>query len=279
MKKILIAFVVSFSLCRPVYAQDELILAVLPFLSAKEIVQKFTPLAEYLSTQMGMKVSIKVGGSFQEHINFIGQDKVDIAYMGPTPYVHLVDKFGKKPLLARLEVNGSAQFCSYIFTRKDGDVKTLGDLKGKSFAYGSRKSTMSFVLPHYTLMQAGIVDDGHEEHAFLKTHSNVALGVLAGDFAAGAIKPSVFKEFEPLGLKVIAESERISEHLFVTRSDLPDQQVQKLRKIFLSIIDSEEGLAALKSINAQATAMVSVQDSDYDNLRKIMETIDALHKH
>lgn len=279
MKPLLITFVVFLSLYRPVYANDELTLAVLPYLPVKDIMQKFSPLAEYLSEQTGKKVSVKVGGSFQEHINFIGQDKADIAYMGPSPYVEMVNKFGNKPLLARLEVDGHAEFCSYIFTRQDSGIKTLEDLKGRSFAYGSRKSTMSFVLPHYTLMQAGIVDNDHEEHVFLKTHSNVALAVLAGDYAAGAIKPSVFREFEPLGLRAIAETERISEHLFITRSDLPDERVQKLRNIFLSISESKQGMEILRSINNQATGMVSVQDSDYDNLRKIMETIDYSHKH
>ena len=279
MKKSLVAVVLSLALSHPVYAQGELTLSVLPFLPAKDILQKFTPLADYLGAQMGMKVSVKVGGSFQEHINYTGQDKVDIAYMGPSPYVEMVNKYGKKPLLARLEVNGQADFCSYIFTRKDSDIKTLADLQGKSFAYGSRKSTMSFVLPHYTLMQAGIVDGNHEEHAFLKTHSNVALGVLAGDFVAGAIKPSVFDEFEPRGLRVIAETERVAEHLFVTRADLPDEQVHKLRSILLSISDSAEGMKALRSINNQATGMVSVQDSDYDNLREIMQKLESFHKH
>ena len=138
---------------------------------------------------------------------------------------------------------------------------------------------MSFVSPHYTLMQAGIVDDAHDEHVFLKTHSNVALAVLAGDYAAGAIKPSVFREFESRGLRTIAETERISEHLFITRSDLPDELVQKLRNIFLLISESEQGMEALRLINDQATGMVAVQDSDYDNLREIMLTVDALYLH
>lgn len=86
MKQLLITFVVFLSLYHPVYANNELTLAVPPYLSVKDIMQKFTPLAAYLSQQTGRKVSVKVGASFQEHINFIGQDKVDIAYMGHSPY-------------------------------------------------------------------------------------------------------------------------------------------------------------------------------------------------
>ena len=100
---------------------------------------------------------------------------------------------------------------------------------------------------------------------------------MAGDYAAGAIKPSVFREFESLGLRIIKETERVSEHLFIARSGLPDEQLQKLRNIFLLISESKQGMGALRAINNQATGMVSVQDSDYDNLRKIMEAIDHTH--
>jgi len=278
MKSFLTILAVYLFMWCPVHAQDKLVLAVLPFLPANEIIEKFTPLAEYISTQTGIEVTVKVGGSFQEHINYTGLDKVDIAYMGPSPYIDMVYKFGKKPLLARLEVDGRADFCGYIITRKDSDIKTIGDLKGKSFAYGSRKSTMSFVLPHYTLMQAGVIGSG-EEHSFLKTHNNVALGVLAGDFSAGAIKPSVYREYEHLGLRIIAETQRVSEHVFVARSDLPSKQVKQLRSIFLSIADSKAGINALRFINDNATGLVPAQDSDYDNLRKIMETTGLSHGH
>ena len=64
MKQLLITFAIFMSLHRPVYANDELTLAVLPYLPVKDIMQNFTPLAEYLSEQTGMKVSVKVGGSF-----------------------------------------------------------------------------------------------------------------------------------------------------------------------------------------------------------------------
>ena len=60
---------------------------------------------------------------------------------------------------------------------------------------------------------------------------------------------------------------------------MPKTEVVKLRNIFLSISVSKEGVKALKFINQQATGLVSVADSDYDNLRKIMKHIDVLHRH
>jgi ABC-type phosphate/phosphonate transport system substrate-binding protein len=110
MKPLLITFAVFLSLYRPVYANNELTLAVLPYLPVKDIMQKFSPLAEYLSQQTGKKVSVKVGGSFQQHINFIGQDKVDIAqgfYIShPMPSDELVPWEKSRINSATLQISG-----------------------------------------------------------------------------------------------------------------------------------------------------------------------------
>ena len=253
-----------------VYAKDSLILAVHPYLSQDELLKKFTPLADYLSKRIGKTVKVRIGSNYEEHIQYIGQDKVDIAYMGPAPYVKLVNQFGEKPILARLEINGHPWFQGNIITRNDSGIKTLEDLKGKRIAFGDPNSTMSYLVPNYMLHKAGVFTDPLTKYQFLYSHSNVALGVLTGDFDAGAVKPEVFKKHEAEGLYTIAMTPRISEHLFVTRSTLPAGLIEALRKIMYEMKDSEDGRAALKAINKNTSALVKASNSDYENLRVII---------
>ena len=277
MKLLLSALFVFLSFWRFCFAADPLILAVHPFLQSDEVIEKFTPLAKYLESQLGTKVVIKVGTNYKEHIDYIGNDMVDVAYMGPSSYVHLVDEYGAKPLLARQEIDGVPSFHGHIIVRNDSAIKSIEDLKGKSFAYGDKESTMSFVVPHYMLSQAGVVKPNHTEHTFLGSHNNVALSVLSGDYDAGAIKPAVFKKYEAKGLRSIAITPEISEHLFVTRSNMPIKEIDKLRDELLSSHRSTEGLAALKIIKDDISRLVPVQESDYDNLRIIMKSVEAAH--
>ena len=98
------------TLCGSVYAAKPLILAVHPFLSHEEVEKKFTPLANYLSDVTGLEIKVRVGSSYKEHIQYVGEDKVDIAYMGPASYVALLIEFGSKPILCKLEVDGRSYF-------------------------------------------------------------------------------------------------------------------------------------------------------------------------
>jgi len=190
--------------------------------------------------------------------------------MGPASYVKMANDFSNKPLLARLEIKGNPWFQGNIIARKDSGITSLTDLKGKHIAYGDPSSTMSYIVPHYMLHKAGIYNDPFTKHQFLYSHSNVALGVLSGDFDAGAVKPAVFRKYEAEGLQIIAKTPKISEHLFVARNDLPELQIEKLRNAMLNIKSSNNGMVALRSIKKSITGLVKVTNSDYENLREII---------
>ncbi|MCK4709923.1 MAG: phosphate/phosphite/phosphonate ABC transporter substrate-binding protein, partial [Gammaproteobacteria bacterium] len=259
------------------HAGKTLILAVHPYLSPEELIKKFTPIANYLSAQTGQTIKVRIGSNYKEHIQYIGENKVDIAYMGPASYVNMTNEFGKKPVLARLEIKGRPWFQGNIITRQDSEINTLDDLKGKRIAYGDPASTMSYIVPHHMLDKAGVFNDPSSKHQFLHSHDNVALGVLSGDFDAGAVKPSVFKKFQAKGLRTIVKTPKISEHLFVTRDNCPTELVDAIRHAMLKIQDSEEGMAALRAIKGNITGLVKADSSDYDNLRKIIIETQAHH--
>ncbi len=247
-----------------------LILGIHPFLSEKELIKRFTPLTSYLEKTIHRKIQIKVASNYQQHISFIGQDRVDIAYLGPSIYIDMVNSYGRKPILARLEVNGKPYFHGKIFTQKNSSIKTLADLKGKSIAFGDPNSTMSTRIPLWLLKQNGVEKSDLGYYQFLNNHSNVAYSVLMGDFDAGATKEAVYNQFESQGLRAIATTPAISEHLFVTSNKLDDETVQKLKQFMLGLNLYTEGPAILNAIKKNVTGLVSATDDDYNNLRDIM---------
>jgi phosphonate transport system substrate-binding protein len=254
---------------------ESLILAVHPYLPPKELVTRFTPLAEYLGRELGRPVSVRVGRDYDEHSEAIGKDSVDIAFLGPAPYTRVVARYGKKPLLARLEIKGQPTFRGTIVTRTDSPLRTLAELKGKRFAFGDPNSTMSHLVPEYLLLKAGVRRRDLTHYQFLGAHNNVALAVLAGDFDAGAVKDEVFRDFAPKGLRALSDTPAISEHLFVTRSTFPPELIDPLRQALLRLKDIPAGMTIMQAINKDMTAMVAVTDSDYDNLRAILKTLEA----
>ncbi len=269
-------FFVSTSPGMAAETQEPLLLGVHPYLAASDLYKRFSPLARYLSKEIGRPINIKIAKDYKEHIDEIGQDKLDIAYMGPASYVRLVDAYGKKHNLARLEINGKPTFQGIFIIRKESRMSRLEDLAGKRFAFGDPNSTMSHLVPRFMMREEGVSVDKLGGYAHLSNHHNVAMGVIAGDFDSGAVKEEIFYQYEKRGLKVLARTTPISEHIFVASNKLPQETVKKLREALYKLKDSKEGKTIMTAIKKNMTNMVPASDEDYDNLRNILKTLDRI---
>ena len=272
----LILFFSLFSIHHPyrASASESLTLWIHPYLPATELTKRFSPLVKYLGEQLNRTISIRVQQSYHAHLDFVGRNQADIAYLGPVTYVRLKDQYGTKPLLAKLEVKGSPFFHGMIIVREDSGINALADLVGKSFAFGDPNSTMSHIVPRGMLRNAGTTIDKLQRHDFLNSHHNVALAVMGGYFDAGGVKEEVFYEFEKKGLKMIAKSPPIPEHLFVARTSLPQDLISQIRSHLINIDKSPDKETILGSIKSSITNLLPVADQDYDPLRDIIKSLD-----
>ena len=261
---------------RPVAAAPApapLTLCVHPYLSASELTKRFTPLTEYLGTQLGRPVQLEIGGSYEVHIHKIGNGIVDIAFMGPASYVKLTGQYGRRPLLAAFRTKEGKFFRGRIMVRKDSPITSLSQLKGTRFVFGDRASTMSHLVPRHMLLKAGIDVTRFSQVSYVPNHENIALGILAGNFDAGAVKEEVFLQYEPRGLRSLARSGPITDHVFVASRDLPNETVQALRKALLQLSDREEGRRIIAGMRSDVIALVPSDDRDFDSLRTIMSEL------
>jgi len=265
MKMVIFSLLFTFAL----NANAELVLGVHPYRSVDKINASFTPLAKYLSIKLGEKVTVRVGRSYEEHVKAIGNNIIDIAFLGPTLFLDLVQRFGDKPMLVRLEINGEPVFFGDIIVPENSSLTSLKGLKGKVFAFGDPKSTMSSKVPQYMLLQNGVSKSELKEFMHLQSHDDVALAVLSGFADAGAVKHAVLNKYSSQGIRSLAETPKISEHLFVARSNMPEKRVNDIRNAMLSL-DDVKVLSALKK---KTSALVNVQSSDYKNLKKIMNKL------
>ena len=255
------------------HQKTHLILGIHPFLSIIEIYKRFTPLANYLSKKTGYIISLKVPGNYQEHINMVGKDKRDFAYMGPAPYLIMKKQFGKKRMLAQVEINGKPYFQGKIIVPQISNIKSLKELEGKRFAFGDQNSTLSHLVPRALLLEAGIDVSKFSHYSFLGSHSNVALSVLVGDYDAGGVKESVFYKYKNRGLKALSSSPLIAEHVFVASNKLPKHIFKKLKSALLNIKNEPDGIEAMKSIKKTVSNLVEVELGGFENLQNLLEPL------
>lgn len=249
-----------------------LTLLIHPYRTAEALTKNFTPLTEYISKAIDIPVRVSVSTTYKSHNQQVGSEQFDLAFLGPAPYVKITHTYGDKTILGRLEVSGSPFFHGIIFARKDAPIMTLKDLAGKKFAFGDPNSTMSYFVPRFMLSEAGVDIGDLKEHAFLGMHANVALGVIGGYYDAGGIKENIFNTYKDRGIKLVAKSRPISEHLFVAAQKIPPATVETLRRALFALHDP----AILTPIKKNLTGIVPATDRDYDSLRIILQKFDKL---
>ncbi len=248
-------------------AEEQPELWIHPYLPATEIIKKFAPLAAYLSEKTGQTFQVKVSKTYQSHIEAVGQGFIDMAYLGPASYVKLVQNFGAQRLLACLEINGKPYFHGIITARKDSPITALEQLAGKKFAFSDPNSTMGHLVPRYMLWEKGVSIERLKKADFLNSHHDVALGVLGGYYDAGGLKEEVFYEYKNRGLKLLAQSPPIAEHLFVAGKNLEICAAEEIRGLLINLKDKP----VLTAIKPTVTGLVTVTDADYETLRRVLE--------
>lgn len=251
-------------------AEEALTFAFLPYLAESELIERYTPLARYLGKAVGRTIEIEVAPTYDAHIWAVERDEPDIAFLGASPYVKIIDKVGPRPLLARYEIQGQPTFRGVIFTRKDSTLETLADLKGKRLGLGSHQSTLSHILPRHALESAGVAVSDLAEARTLKTHDNIVFAVLMGEVDAGAGAQEVFEEHKERGLRALGYSEAISTHVLLASPRLAPDLRAKLSEALTDLKGRPEAKAVLGALGASITGFAPVADSDYDNLRRIL---------
>ena len=257
------------------FAGEQLILGVHPYKSPSVLIDKFQPLAKYLSKKLSIPVEVKISKDYDLHIKSISKNEFDIAYLGPASYVKLTEQVGKKTILAKQRVKGKASFKGVIIVRQDSKIKSLLDLKNKTFAFGDVSSTMSHLVPRYMLIKAGVPVNELKQHRFYGSHDNVALAVLTGDTDAGAVKEAVYNKYKSRGLRALKFTPDISEHLFVSTSKMNNKLTNDVRYLLLNM-NSNNNIEKkiFTSIKPGIDGFVTAKDSDYENLRDVLKVVD-----
>ena len=277
MRRFFAVILITLFLSLPAFAEHEehtdIVIGFLPYLSSQHLLEKYQPLADYLSEKLNNKVIIHISQDYQTHLDNTAADKYDISFLGGSPYVHIADNYGKKPLLVRYEFNGEPYFRSVIFSSKQGKIKKISELGGKNIAFGNKNSTLSTQVPMYMLLQNNLDSKSVNKIAFLDNHENVILGVLSGDYDAGGVAEEVFQENVSMGLRKIGQSQKVSTHVFVASPKLSKDLQDKVRMHLLDLNRSEQGREILHNISKNLTGFAEVEDSDYDVLRNILRKV------
>lgn len=240
---------------------------VLPLESPVVMYKKFAPLVAYLGSKLGKKMEVKVAVDFDGALKDIGENYTQLCALGPATYIAAHKDYGVKVLVKGLR-DGKPYHRSAIVTRTDSDIKSVEDLRGRTFAFGDVQSSSGHIAPRLVLRDAGIDIEDLRYYHYLGHHDDVAKAVLSGDFDAGALAEWIAQKYLSEGLRIVRFSDEIPEMNICVNSSLDERDVAMIKTALISLDDSTpEGAMMLKSIDEHFTGFVESDDSDYHAIR------------
>jgi len=209
---------------------------------ASDVVEEFAPVIEWLessvSESLGKPVTIqmKIANNYLTGISDIAVGKAHISRVGPASYIHAVAENPAVEILSMESKGGARTFKGIIAVHEDSDIETISDLRGRSFAFGSPLSTIGRYLSQDLLLSEGISAQDLSDHAFLNRHDTVGMAVAAGDFDAGALKSSSFKNLIEAGqpIRKLVDFDNVTKP-WIAHESLSTEVREAIREAMLGI--------------------------------------------
>src|SRR5512143_3402660 len=157
-----------------------------PSEDAQQVIQNAQPIVDILQKQLGMEVQPFVATDYTGVVEALRVNKLDVAFLTPASYV-LAKSEANVRVVLKSERKGSPYYYAAIITRADSGIKSLEDLRGKTFAFGDPLSTSANVFPRKMFHEHGIdpVRD-FKQILYSGGHDATVLAVLNGKVDAGA---------------------------------------------------------------------------------------------
>ncbi len=254
----------------PALAAEPAVLRVsaIPDEAPTELQRKFEPLGKYLSAQTGMKVVFTPVTDYAAVVESLATRKLDLAWLGGFTFVQAKIRTNGTaiPIVQREE---DARFTSKFITANPA-IKTLADLKGKSFAFGAPSSTSGSLMPRFFLQQDGInPEKDFKTVAFSGAHDATVAFVAAGKAEAGVLNASVWdklvetKKVDTSKVRVFATTPPYFDYNWTVRGDLDPALVKKLTDAFLALDPAKPEHKAILELQ-RAARFVPTQASNYE---------------
>jgi phosphonate transport system substrate-binding protein len=133
-------------------AYPEIVFAVVPAENASGVTERYAPFVEYLSRELGTKVTLRVANDYAAVIEGQRNGSIHLAGYGPASYARAaVTGVKVEPFATTVNSDGTIGYYSVFYVRSDSPYKTVDDLKGKNLGLVDPNSTSGNNVPRFAL--------------------------------------------------------------------------------------------------------------------------------
>ncbi len=281
----LLCLILSTQTLRAQAEERELLIGLIPEQNIFKQIERYKPLAGYLSEKTGIRVRLTILSRYGDIIDRFVQRGLDGAFFGDLTGALAIEKLDIEPLVRPVNLDGSTYSYGYIIVRKDSGIKTVADMQGKVLAFVDRATVTGYLFPLSYFRSHGVenLNDFFSEFYFTGSHDSSVYAVLDGRADIGCIKNSIYHNLvsrDPTiksELRIIARSPLMPESTLCLRKDLPEDMKKMIKEVLLTMDRNEEGRKILAKLRAKRFIEASVEDFKpvYEMLKTLGEDIET----
>lgn len=180
------------------YSAQDVTIGVLAHKNYESAKSEWEPTAKYLSEKLPEYRFVVKPLKFGEFETNLKDKKIDFLILNSAYYVDLESKYGISRI-ATLKTKSSSgkpqtKFGGVVFTKSSNtSVKTLKDLRGRSFAAVDKSSFGGWIMALREIHRVG-VKEGSLRVSFLGSHEKVVKAIQNGEFEVGTVRTDILEQ-------------------------------------------------------------------------------------
>ena len=235
-------------------------IGLLPAEDAAEMVRQFQGMADHIAKTTSRPVNVVVSQSYTALLESLRAGHLDIIYAGGEQFVQskrlgitLVPLAVARTPRFEGDTKGRVHYNGCVITRADSGVKSVADLKGKTFSFVSPTSTSGGIAPRYVLLKNKIAPKTDLKNiVYAGQHDTSFLAVKNGKVDAGAVADTYFDRWKKRGILEYSEYDEAKTRLvgsdivvlgcqqvpgttFFARKELGPEMIEKVKSALLSL--------------------------------------------
>ena len=251
-------------------------ISIVPDESREKLIKRYTPLFEYLSSEIGIPYELIIPETYDELLELFHAKKIDLAHFGGFTFMKANISSGAVPLVMR---DVDTRFTSYFLVKTDHPARKISDFKGKKFSFGSRLSTSGHLMPRHFLEEMGITPEVFfGDTRYSGKHDLTAFWVRDGEIDLGVANHAVINKMYKDGrlskreVRVLWETPPYPDYVWALRSMNDKELLIKLRDAFLNLSKiNKEHRRILEGVDAGCFLPAGIND-----FSKLYEVVDGL---
>jgi phosphonate transport system substrate-binding protein len=270
-----VGLMVALGLAIDAMGAETLTMALTPSQSPVALQETGDEFGAVLSKLLKMPVKVYVASDYAAVIEALRSRNADLAFLHTVGYV-LAKQEAKATLLVKDIWYGKTSYTSRIYVRKDSELKSLSDLRGKTIAFVDPTSSSGYIYPMVMLIQKGLVKNRDpktffKEALYAGSHDAALLALLSQKVDAAASFDYAREQYlkdkgQMEALTWVAETPPIPEAGIAARQGLDPALT---RRIFdaLMTLNAPEYRSLLKKLYTIDGFTDPGSDTDFDVVR------------